>query len=108
MIDSPILKHTLSYIAGFIILAAIATYIYLLVEDYRTKTEHTSEETFWIYLFLVILIIGFFASYYFINRSNDRVNKLEEQFKNRVHLKFVGKNPRIPIRGGGPLRNVFD
>ena len=105
MIDSPILKHTLSYVAGTIFLVAIAAYIYLLVEDYRTKTEHTQEEKFWIYLFLVILVLGFFASYYFINRSNTRVNKLEETFRNKGHLKFVGKNPRIPVRGGGPFRN---
>ncbi len=105
MIDSPVLKHTLSYIAGFIFLAAIAIYIYMLVEDYRTKTEHTEEEKFWIYLFLAILVLGFFSSYYFINRSNARVIKLEESFKTRSHLKFVGKNPRIPVRGGGPLRN---
>jgi len=67
MIESPGLKHILSYIAGFIFLAAIAVYIYLLVEDRRMKTPHTTEETFWIYLFLVILILGFFFSYYFIS-----------------------------------------
>lgn len=106
MIDSPILKHTLSYIAGSVFLIAIAIYIYLLVEDYRKKTEHTNEETFWIYFFLIILVLGFFGSYYFISRSNTRVNKLEETFRTKGHLKFVGKNPRIPVRGGGPLRNV--
>ena len=105
MIDTPILKNTLSYIAGFIFIAAIAIYLYLLIEDNRQKTNHDTEETFWIYLFLVLLVLGFFFSYYFISKSTNRIIDMQENFKSRGHLKFVGKNPRIPVRGGGPLRN---
>lgn len=105
MIEAPVLKHTLSYIAGSIFLIAIAIYLYMLIQDYREKSEHTKEETLWIYLFLILLILGFFFSYYFISVSNSRVIKLQEKFKQKGRLHFIGKNPRIPVRGGGPLRN---
>lgn len=104
MDEPPILKHTLSYIAGSIFLIAIAIYIYLMIEDNKQKTKHSTEETTWIYLLLVILIVGFISSYYFIRKSNTRV--FETMRKGRIQ--FVGKNPRIPTRGGlGPLRNAF-
>lgn len=104
MIEGPIIKNTLSYIAGAIFLIAIGVYIYFLIEDDRNKTEHTKTEIFWIYLFLVILILGFFLSYYFINKSNTRIMK--EHFQKRSTLRFIGQKPRIPTKGGGgPLRN---
>jgi amino acid permease len=105
----PLIENTLSYVAGFIFLVAICIYIYLLTEDYKTKTKHTTEEQAWIYIYLVILISCFFFSYYFINKSNERIvklqNKLGSKFKN--HVNFVGKNPKIPIKGLGPLRNKY-
>ena len=42
-------------------------YLYLLIIDYlENPNQHSLEETTWIYLFLVILIIGFILSYYTI------------------------------------------
>lgn len=104
MIGQPVMKNTLSYIAGGVFLIAIGIYIYLMVEDRKQNTEHTQTENFWIYLFLVILILGFFFSYYFISRSNNRIMK--EQFQKRTSLNFVGQQPRIPIRGGNILKNA--
>jgi hypothetical protein len=122
MIDTPILKHTLSHISGAIFLIAIVIYSWLLSTDHKQGFEHTNEEKFWIYLFLIILILGLIFSYYFIKTSNTRVLKLQEKFKDNVgpvfqssqkfahgqHLRFVGKKPLVRTRGikKGPVKNT--
>lgn len=105
MIETPVLKHALSYIAGFIFIIAIAAYIYLLIHDRKENTIHSQEENFWIYLFLALLILGFFSSYYLIRKSNEKVIELQNSFKGHKKIEFIGKNPRININGKGPLRN---
>lgn len=77
-----------------------------MITDLKEKTKHTPEETFWIYTFLAILICGFFFSYYFIRKSNNRVIDLHQNFMKKSHVKFVGKNPRIPTKAQGNLINL--
>ena len=97
MIDTPTIEYTLSYVAGFIFLISLCLYIYLLIEDYRTKAFHTTEEYFWIGAYFIIIIVCFFFSYYFISKSNNRILRLQENFKKSHHVDFIGHNKKIPI-----------
>jgi hypothetical protein len=60
------LKYILGYISGIVFIVAIIIYLYLLIIDKLENCEHTTEETSWIYGFLVVLIIGLVISYYII------------------------------------------
>ena len=59
-------KHTFDYMIGVIFTVGIMIYLYLLIDDRKENTEHSVEEKIWIYIFLCILLIGFFLSYYSI------------------------------------------
>jgi uncharacterized BrkB/YihY/UPF0761 family membrane protein len=65
------LKYTFGYATGFIFLLGIMIYLYLLIMDHleENPSQHSIEETIWIYMFLVVLIIGFILSYYSITCS---------------------------------------
>lgn len=70
------LRYTFGYIAGFIFIIGIMIYIYLLIIDTKDNSIHTIEEKIWIILFLILLILGFFLSYYSITCSIYCKNKL--------------------------------
>ena len=49
------LKYTFGYATGFIFLLGIVIYLYLLIVDHlEDPNQHSTEETVWIYLFLVV------------------------------------------------------
>lgn len=80
------LKYAFGYATGFIFLLGIMIYIYLLINDHlENPTQHSTEETIWIYLFLCILVIGFMISYYSINclkndNNNTNTNNTKSNF----------------------------
>ncbi len=74
------MRYTFGYATGFIFSLGIIIYIYILVMDHlESPNQHSLEEKIWIYSFLIILIIGFILSYYFITCSiycfNKKINK---------------------------------
>lgn len=94
-----ILKHTLNYVAGCIFFVAIAVYLYLLIDDYQTKSVHTRSEQIWIFGYFALLVIGFFVTYYLITKSDARALRMVESYKTTQHVDFIGKSrPMIPIK----------
>jgi cytochrome c oxidase assembly factor CtaG len=59
-------KYTFDYMIGMIFTVGIMVYLYLFIDDRKENAEHTVEEKIWIYIFLCILLIGVFFSYYSI------------------------------------------
>ncbi len=59
-------KLVFAYALGFIFLLGLSIYLYLLIIDHKEGENHSIETQIWMYLFLIILIIGFIASFYFI------------------------------------------
>ena len=103
-------KQALSYIAGFVFLVGIAVYLFMIISDLRNSEKHTKEEKFWIYFLFVLLVLGFFTSYYLISKSNTRIKLLQESsgenpFKMGTRVKFIGHKPSIPVKARGPLVN---
>jgi nitrate reductase gamma subunit len=89
-------KYTFGYATGFIFLLGIMIYLYLLVIDYlENPTQHSVEESVWIYLFLCILIIGFILSYYSITCC---IKKSIENEKKHEFGRFGGSKMNIPTR----------
>lgn len=95
------LKYTFGYATGFIFLLGIMIYLYLLVVDnLENPTQHSTEETIWIYLFLCVLIIGFILSYYSITCSIKSIKDSESYttFAKRAGFAFGGSRKNIPSR----------
>ena len=102
------LKYTFGYATGFIFILGIVIYLYLLIIDHlEDPNQHTTEETVWIYLFLVIMIIGFGLSYYSITCSIYCV-KESNDYKKTVKslLGFGGSKMNIPSRPSSGLNKV--
>jgi undecaprenyl pyrophosphate phosphatase UppP len=102
------LKYTFGYATGFIFLLGIVIYLYLLIMDHlENNNQHSLEETVWIYLFLVILIIGFFISYYTITCSIYclKNSNLYKENINRRGFSFGGKN-NIPSKPSIGQQNI--
>jgi len=73
-LDHP-LRYSFRYATGFIFLIGIMIYLYILFGDHLEESTHSTEEKVWIYLYLVVLVLGFALSYYLINCSIYCVNK---------------------------------
>ena len=67
MADKSPITYLFEYIMLFIFTISVMIYIYMIIVDNVYKTDkHTVEEMVWIYMFFVIIVIGFITSYYHV------------------------------------------
>lgn len=100
------LKYTFGYATGFIFLVGIMIYLYMIITDYlEDSNQHSIEEKVWIYMFLVILIIGFGLSYYSITCSIVCLKESPEYKKLGFH--FGGSKLNIPSRPSAGLNKII-
>ncbi len=64
------MKYILGYISGFIFSVVLIVYLYMFIVDRIEYVHHTTEETAWMYGFLVLLIIGYGVSHHLISERD--------------------------------------
>jgi hypothetical protein len=109
------LKYILGYAAGFVFIVAIIIYLYMLIIDNLEQEKHTTEETAWIYGFLVVLVVGFVVSYYTISESNliknleiDPVIQKGREIKDSLGIRGFGGQSKFPSRASyGTIKRVL-
>jgi hypothetical protein len=63
------MKYILGYISGFIFSVVLIVYLYMFIVDRIENDRHTTEETAWMYGFLVLLVVGYGISHYLISKN---------------------------------------
>jgi hypothetical protein len=106
------LKYTFGYATGFIFLLGIVIYLYLLITDHlEDPNQHSVEETIWMYLFLVVMIIGLALSYYSITCAIYCVKESNDYGEYRKKLGgsfgFGGSKMNIPTRPSVGLSKII-
>ncbi len=64
------MKYILGYISGFIFSVVLVVYLYMFIVDRIEDHNHTTEETVWMYGFLVLLVMGYGVSHYLISERD--------------------------------------
>ena len=100
------LKYTFGYATGFIFALGIMIYLYLLITDHLDGSEHSTEEKIWMYLFLVILIIGFLISYYSITCSIKCLSDKKKMVDNSIKLEPGTESQKSTFGFGGIRKNI--
>lgn len=70
------LNYTYGYIVSFIYIVGITVYVNFLIVDFvescrKNKRIHTTKEYVWMFILLLILVIGYYFGYYEIICSVD-------------------------------------